>query len=317
MNAEARGLNTGNASSVFPVSAGGVPHPVRVDIADSFYSVFFSGSGSSVLTAFRSLQRRAVKGWALGLCSTEGLEFPDAERQRAEVLARGNGPVLYLAYRRHAIGRGKVRRGPSVGRRVGMLRLWRGAGRKVQQLWKLEALDRVRYEAYLLQRRAEGRRGLFGRAALKTPKARRAALREWETERLEERLRQLAAAQEDEFPPENWTVKYLALLESFRQESGRDEAWVIREAWRHGILRSLLTYSILFRDWATVRRVMRFVKGRARIRAAAATAHLLEKLSLFRAHLSRRVQPISRRSRIPRPLYARPRPPAAPLAPPT
>ncbi|GGS14586.1 hypothetical protein [Deinococcus knuensis] len=36
----------------------------------------------------------------------------------------------------------------------------------------------------------------------------------------------------------------------------------------------------------------------------------------FRAHLARRVRPVSRRSRLPRPLYARPRPPSCPLAPP-
>lgn len=36
----------------------------------------------------------------------------------------------------------------------------------------------------------------------------------------------------------------------------------------------------------------------------------------YRVHLSRRVRPVSRRTRAPRPLYARPRPPTAPLAPP-
>lgn len=38
--------------------------------------------------------------------------------------------------------------------------------------------------------------------------------------------------------------------------------------------------------------------------------------SAFRAHITRRVRPVSRRPRAPRPLYARPRPPTAPLAPP-
>lgn len=36
----------------------------------------------------------------------------------------------------------------------------------------------------------------------------------------------------------------------------------------------------------------------------------------YRAYLTRRVKPVSRRTRAPRPLYARPRPPTAPLAPP-
>lgn len=36
----------------------------------------------------------------------------------------------------------------------------------------------------------------------------------------------------------------------------------------------------------------------------------------YRAHITQRVRPPARRTRIPRPLYARPRPPTAPLAPP-
>ena len=36
----------------------------------------------------------------------------------------------------------------------------------------------------------------------------------------------------------------------------------------------------------------------------------------YRAHLARRVKPVQRRTRAPRPLYARPRPPTAPTAPP-
>lgn len=42
---------------------------------------------------------------------------------------------------------------------------------------------------------------------------------------------------------------------------------------------------------------------------------LLERAA-YRAHVARRVRPPARRARIPRPIYARPRPPTAPLAPP-
>ncbi|GAA5438150.1 hypothetical protein M8445_10875 [Deinococcus aquaticus] len=38
--------------------------------------------------------------------------------------------------------------------------------------------------------------------------------------------------------------------------------------------------------------------------------------AVYRAHIARRVRPVRRRSRIRRPLYARPRPPTCPLAPP-
>ncbi|GGN27288.1 hypothetical protein GCM10010842_00120 [Deinococcus daejeonensis] len=42
----------------------------------------------------------------------------------------------------------------------------------------------------------------------------------------------------------------------------------------------------------------------------------LLKAAAYRAHVLRRVRPVSRRARVPRPLYARPRPPTCPLAPP-
>lgn len=46
------------------------------------------------------------------------------------------------------------------------------------------------------------------------------------------------------------------------------------------------------------------------------TSRLRLLLNAYQAHLTRRVKPISRRTRLPRPLYARPRPPSAPTAPP-
>lgn len=58
----------------------------------------------------------------------------------------------------------------------------------------------------------------------------------------------------------------------------------------------------------------------ARIKAAAvyqgALENLIKRGEAYRAHLARIVKPQRPPARIPRPLYARPRPPAAPLAPP-
>lgn len=58
--------------------------------------------------------------------------------------------------------------------------------------------------------------------------------------------------------------------------------------------------------------------NRARLRAALTRAQALKHLEreAFRLFLSRRVPSVPRRARTPRPLYARPIPPTAPLAPP-
>lgn len=55
-----------------------------------------------------------------------------------------------------------------------------------------------------------------------------------------------------------------------------------------------------------------------RRRAAFTLTALLKHLeaAAYRAHLAKRVKPVTRRTSAPRPLYARPRPPTAPTAPP-
>ena len=67
---------------------------------------------------------------------------------------------------------------------------------------------------------------------------------------------------------------------------------------------------------ATFRKLHTYLRGLTRLRVTLALAlkHLEE--AAYRAHLTRRVKPAPRRHRIRRPLYARPRPPSAPLAPP-
>ncbi|MCD0169820.1 hypothetical protein [Deinococcus sp. 23YEL01] len=74
------------------------------------------------------------------------------------------------------------------------------------------------------------------------------------------------------------------------------------------------------RDWAYIQIFMweptRQLIKRSRRRIHEAQVVLDAVRAAFRAHLARRVRPVSRRSRVPRPLYARPRPPSCPLAPP-
>ena len=57
------------------------------------------------------------------------------------------------------------------------------------------------------------------------------------------------------------------------------------------------------------------VNARRAMFGAAITLRAIQRAA-YRAHVARRVRPPARRSRIPRPIYARPRPPTAPLAPP-
>lgn len=74
------------------------------------------------------------------------------------------------------------------------------------------------------------------------------------------------------------------------------------------------------RDWAYIQIFMwestRQLINRSKRRIHEAQVVLDAVRAAFRAHLALRVRPMSRRSRIPRPLYARPRPPSCPLAPP-
>lgn len=79
-------------------------------------------------------------------------------------------------------------------------------------------------------------------------------------------------------------------------------------------------YAESSKDWAYIQLFMwestRQIIKRSKRRIHEAQVVLDAIREAFRAHLSRRVPPVSKRARVPRPLYARPRPPSCPLAPP-
>lgn len=79
-----------------------------------------------------------------------------------------------------------------------------------------------------------------------------------------------------------------------------------------------LMYALAVGDMSTVALIFANLKARRgfqrNLREAVALRFL--EAAAYRAHITRRVRPPARRARIPRPLYAQPRPPTAPLAPP-
>lgn len=70
------------------------------------------------------------------------------------------------------------------------------------------------------------------------------------------------------------------------------------------------TFLKQFKASAAIARFLRLTRTRFII------SHVVARRAAYRAHIARRVRPVSRRARVPRPLYARPRPPTCPLAPP-
>ncbi len=213
--------------------------------------------------------------------------------------ARLNMRPHFLAFVRAA--RGKVRHS---------VRWKTGARRRRRRV--LKALDRVRYGARLLQQQAEGPRELIDR---------------------------VASTGERVFKPHkprpgDGPQKYAVLFRSgkvnihrFRVYLGLDyetgEVITNRELneagafyreiegeliLSHTYARTLKEALFLFFEWLNGR------KRSLRLAFALTVWHL--EREAFRAHLARRVKPVSRRTRPPRPLYARSRPPTAPLAPP-
>lgn len=83
-------------------------------------------------------------------------------------------------------------------------------------------------------------------------------------------------------------------------------------------LSEVLSYSLASRDKAAICGIALHLTGQRLSKATLVFAQAIRQLVAvaYRAHALRRVQPVSRRARVPRPLYARPRPPTCPLAPP-
>ncbi|WP_034408657.1 hypothetical protein [Deinococcus murrayi] len=258
--------------------------------------------------------------WAKG--GGEGEDLPHLGLPQPSPLevaaARLNMAPHFLAFQRATRGRGHISKGPRRGRRVGMLVLWRmKLGSKLGYI-KKQALAWVVFLAMREARRVAGLRGATAQCVVLSPSEKKKARRSIEEERRMERLRALAPAWADESNPDGVDWEYLREL-----ADNCYVAWQPEEQpeqftfWKAGGARDMLAYALLTHDSRAARAIMRAMKRQARQASLALTLALRAlEAAAYRAHLARRVKPVSRRTRAPRPLYARPRPPTAPLAPP-
>ena len=155
------------------------------------------------------------------------------------------------------------------------------------------------------------------------PMEKREARRFVERERFEERLRDIAPAWADEDNPDGIDGEELAVIHMYAhfvclpESEDKNFKIVMRKLWKlklidGGIFRAI-KYATVRRDKKAVLALIEKVKS-FRASLTALLKHL--EAEAYRAHLAKRVKPVSRRTRVRRPLYARPRPPSCPLAPP-
>ena len=276
---------------------------------------------------FRMLNTWSGGSWAdLKTAALTPILMP-LEQQAAKV----NTQAAFKQWKGFAQGRGKITKGLDAGLRVGMLSLWRGVSRKKRQQMKLCVLDRVFCIARDLQRRREGRTGIPVQRGDKTVKGKRETRRFVERERFEERLRGIAPAQVKEdnlygFNEDRLNFLKMALEAMIIYPYPRPKAWgkipfVGFEEFAELLdanpenLRNAMALAILLNKRKALSRLFKVLRLRFFPFAFAALLKHLE-AEAFRAHLAKRVKPVSRRTRVRRPLYARPRPPSCPLAPP-
>ena len=233
---------------------------------------------------------------------------------------KGWGNVAAHFGRFYWAARGRVR--PSVRWKTG--KAWR-------RVRKLGALKRAANSSDVMKRRAEGRTGFTGQAAGRTVKERREARRFIKQERREDRLRDIAPADLIDRQG-NFTggidIGYLEFLHSVcidfhkpieMPKSHLDYIFycnfgnAFSIANKDYLPRRALTYAIITANKKAIRGILDRVRA-DRI-TIAALLRFLER-DAYRVHLARKVKARRRPPRAPRPLYARPRPPTSPLAPP-
>ena len=112
----------------------------------------------------------------------------------------------------------------------------------------------------------------------------------------------------------------LDLVKGRMPDASKIMAWVSHRGDKCSAIQLLSTLKKVFASdgilSSTFRKLHTYLRSMTRLRITLAVAlkHLEEEA--YRAHLTRRVKPVSRRIRILRPIHARPQPPSAPLAPP-
>ncbi|WP_034408134.1 hypothetical protein [Deinococcus murrayi] len=264
--------------------------------------------------------RRAVMGGAgvyrLGLWAF--LAARRAPRAPAPALKVENGAEQLAALRRAA--HEKVR--PSV--------RWKTGARR-RRFRKLEALDRVAWAAHLIRRQVEGRRGLTAWGDPRTRRRKREEAREAARELREDRLRMLAPSVEavevngKSYAANGIDLQRVQFLESMARSLAKSGPTIRRlrfpifvAGFEEGrLLGQVMAYANLCGLKGTVSALIANIHARRwQVSLALTLARRALEAAAYRAHLARRVRPVSRRTRAPRPLYARPRPPTAPLAPP-
>jgi len=212
--------------------------------------------------------------------------------------------------------RGKVR--PSV--------RWK-TGRRPRRRRKLEALADLRYSTHAAGKRAAGRVTLSPYLPAKTAKARRAARLEAAHEHRTARLRVMAPAHSRYNPDgidlnrlEWWEFWGVLLCRMQGEGNGRPypKGFRMPESRSSEEMQpdtAMVAYFALMgktRELASVLSYLRVARPRPTLGEILAAFQRAE----YRAHLARRVKPAPRYRQIRRPLYAQPRPPSAPLAPP-
>jgi len=224
---------------------------------------------------------------------------------------RLNTAPVFERFRRAA--RGKVRRSIR----------WK-TGRRPRRLRNLEALADLRYSAQAADKQAAGLHGLSPYIPAKTAKARREARRYIRVQGLDKTLQAIAPAgpgnEAEQARAVALVLKQINRLVYVAGRISRPLPPAVKPATIEELSRQIMERWSDVMAMAVARKEKNAISWLvSALRARRPT--LGEILAAFqraeyRAHLARRVKPAPRRHRIRRPLYARPRPPAAPLAPP-
>ena len=191
---------------------------------------------------------------------------------------------------------------------------------------KVSMFHTLTYLWRLADHRAAGRKGIFGRSALRTAKGRRERVKEWQEEMQFERVRD-AYPSVDPYEPYDKDSELMAhdLEQAFN--SGRLPDWIFESKPVNESADSKENdpFNILMRRFTTLRnsetgkRLSRLIQRWVRNSRQSLTLilKLLER-GAFRLFLRKKVRKLARRvrERVPRPPDLLPLPPSAPLAPP-
>lgn len=253
-----------------------------------------------------TLEAKATRGpliiWAKPTSGEEGeavkLEAPKPSPLDLRVMVL-NTSAHFERFRRAA--RGKVRASVR----------WKSSRKVRERMYARSYFDFLGYcgDGYdweALERKAEGHK----RSRLKRD-------REKQARRSEDRLFKVSSKFLTFNDLGNITNSRLEELEEARQVIRRGQPFAaFTWAKREGSEGDLAAYLTALGDLEALRFFLPFIDGRGHKEAYLKALTRLLQRAAYLAHVRRTVKPAPRRGRLPRPVYARPRPPSAPLAPP-